>query len=163
MFVFLPYACMMTSCAYFVLSDGFFSYPGFVAVEVIFLSTIMTMLMLIDAISAVKCKTVGKSKTNKAVKVATGADYESDEDEMNLRKKVSKAAKVTRSKANNNAFDMDGDENGKKRKGGGEEFGADDEDYGSEVDSVTELKKENMGLTRKGPRSENSYNSKFSQ
>ena len=75
---------MMTSCVYFVLSDGFFSYPGFVAVEVIFLSTIMTMLMLIDAISAVKCKTVGKSKTNKAVKVATGADYESDEDEMEV-------------------------------------------------------------------------------
>lgn len=134
---------MMTSCVYFVLSDGFFSYPGFVAVEVIFLSTIMTMLMLIDAISAVKCKTVGKSKTNKAVKVATGADYESDEDEMNLRKEVSKTVKVTRIKANTdkNAFDMDGDENGKKTKGGGEEFGADGDEYGSELDSVTELKK----------------------
>ena len=73
-FIFLPYAIMMASCAYFIASDGFFSYPGYVAVEVIFLSTIMAFLMLIDMISAIKCKTIGKNKTIdiQAVKVATG-------------------------------------------------------------------------------------------
>lgn len=57
---------------------------------------------------------------------------------------------------------MDGDENGKKTKGGGEEFGADGDEYGSEFDSVTELKKQNHRLARKRPTSEHSYNSKFS-
>jgi uncharacterized membrane protein len=116
-FCIIPYMCMMGSCAYFILTDGLWSYPGFVAVEVIFLSSIMTMLMLIDAISAIKCKTVGKRKTNKAVRVATGADYESDEDEMNLRKQVNKAVRTNRGKV------MD-------------DFGVGDSEYGSENDSV---------------------------
>lgn len=79
---------MMASCIIFILTDGFWSYPGFVAAEVICLSTFVAILLAIDAISAIKCKTVGKKKTNKAIRVATGADYESDEDEINLRKKV---------------------------------------------------------------------------
>ena len=79
---------MMASCVYFILTDGFWSYPGFVAAEVISLSSLMAMLLAMDAISAIKCKTVGKKKSNKAIRVATGADYESDEDEMNLKKKV---------------------------------------------------------------------------
>lgn len=77
---------MMASCVYFIMTDGFWSYPGFVAAEVVCLSSIVTMLLAIDAISAIKCKTVGKLKTNRAIRVATGADYESDEDEMNLKK-----------------------------------------------------------------------------
>jgi len=137
-----PYLCMMFSCGYFILTDGFWSYPGFVAVEVIFLSSIMTMLMLIDAISAIKCKTVGKRKTNKAIRVATGADYESDEDEMNLRKEVNKVNKQKRTEAR-------------------VEFGGDS--YASEDDSVMDLKK---GGTTKGGRrrldSEHSYGSKIS-
>ena len=36
--------------------------------------------MALDALSAIKCKTVGKAKTQKVFKVATGADYESDDD-----------------------------------------------------------------------------------
>ena len=72
---------MMCACFYFIMVDGFFSYPGFVALEVIVLSTILMVLLLLDALSSIKCKTVGKAKTNKAIKVATGADYESDDDD----------------------------------------------------------------------------------
>jgi len=47
---------------------------------------LVAMLLLIDAISAIKCKTVGKRvKVNRETVVATGADYESDEDERNLK------------------------------------------------------------------------------
>ena len=95
-FICLPYFIMMGSCAWFLMTDGFWSYPGFVAAEVVALSTIIAMLLAIDAISAIKCKTVGKRKTNKAIRVATGADYESDEDEMNLKKHVNRAVKTTR-------------------------------------------------------------------
>ena len=80
---------MMASCTLFIMTDGFWSYPGFVAGEVIVLSTFIAVLLAMDALSAIKCKTVGKSKTNKAVmKVTAGRDYESDEDEMDVRSKV---------------------------------------------------------------------------
>ena len=90
-FCLFPYTCMMGACGYFIMTDGFWSYPGFVAAEVVTLSSIMTMLLAVDAISAIKCKTVGKSKTNKAIRVATGTDYESDEDEVNLKKQIVRA------------------------------------------------------------------------
>ncbi len=86
------------------------------------MSTFVAILLLIDAISAIKCKTVGKRKTNKAIRVATGADYESDEDEVNLRKNVQKQAKEARFKDR-------------------EAFGGDD--YDSEEDSVADLQKSN--------------------
>ena len=111
---------MMVSCVYFIMTDGFWSYPGFVAAEVVSLSSIVTMLLAIDAISAIKCKTVGKLKTNRAIRVATGADYESDEDEMNLKKQVNRATKTTRVKAQ-------------------DEFGVGESEYDSEEDSVREL------------------------
>lgn len=95
-FCIFPYACMMASCIYFIMTDGFWSYPGFVASEVVFLSSIIQMLLAVDAISAIKCKTVGKRKTIDKIKVATGADYESDDDELDLKKKVNKANKAVR-------------------------------------------------------------------
>ena len=64
-FCLFPYTCMMASCGYFIMTDGFWSYTGFVAAEVVCLSSIMTMLLAIDAISAIKCKTVGKRKVSK--------------------------------------------------------------------------------------------------
>jgi hypothetical protein len=79
-FLFIPYPLMMASCCYFLVQDGFWSYAGFVACEVILISTVLAVLMLLDALSSIKCKTVGKKKSNRAVRVATGADYESDED-----------------------------------------------------------------------------------
>ena len=79
-FILLPYPIMMLGCSWFLYYNGFFSYPGFVCVEVIALSSMLATLMAIDALSAIKCKTVGKAKTQKVFKVATGADYESDDD-----------------------------------------------------------------------------------
>jgi hypothetical protein len=79
-FILLAYPIMMVTCCVFLYTDGFFSYPGFVALEVITLSSTLMMLMTLDALSAIKCKTVGKAKTQKVFKVATGADYESDDD-----------------------------------------------------------------------------------
>lgn len=77
---------MMGSCAYYLATIGFWSYTGFVACEVILLSTLLAVLLLLDALSSVKCKTIGKPKSNRASKVASGADYESDEDERPSRR-----------------------------------------------------------------------------
>ena len=88
-FVCLPYPLMMIACIYFLMKDGFFSYPGFVAVEIILLSTILMVLMLLDSLSSIRCTTVGKKnyekKSNKAIGVATGADYDSDDDKPSKR------------------------------------------------------------------------------
>ena len=123
-FICLPYPTMMLACMYFLMTDTFFSYPGFVAVEVIVLSTILMVLLMLDALSSIKCKTVGKEKTKKALKVATGADYESDEDEMKPTKRaLRQAMKVSRA----------------DRQPEVDEFGVDDS-YGSE--SYDDLRKE---------------------
>ena len=144
----VPFGCMMAACIYFIMTDGFWSYAGFVAVEVICLSSIIMMLLAIDALSAIKCKTVGKRKTNKAIRVATGADYESDEDEVNLKKQVLKQNKTTRGKAQ-------------------DDFGVGDSEYDSEQDSVAELKKNNKTMTKGQSHarldSEHSYRSQLSQ
>ena len=98
--VFISYPLMMASCCYFLASVGFWSYTGFVACEVILLSTVLAVLMLLDALSSVKCKTIGKAKSNRAAKVASGVDYESDEDErpsrraMKYQKNVMKRSSV---------------------------------------------------------------------
>jgi hypothetical protein len=44
--------------------------------------------MLLDAVSVLKCRVVGKDRTNNQIKVASGLDYESDDD--NQMKKVLK-------------------------------------------------------------------------
>lgn len=81
-FLFISYPSMMCSCLYYLLKVGFWSYAGFAAVEVIILSTFLAVLMFLDALSSIKCRTLGKAKTTaKSVKVASGADYESDEDD----------------------------------------------------------------------------------
>lgn len=68
---------MMAACIYFLLTQGLFSYPGFICIEVIVLSSIMTVLMLLDALSVLKCRVIGKDRM---LKVASGQDYESDDD-----------------------------------------------------------------------------------
>ena len=135
-FIVLPYPMMMMACLYFLLSDGFFSYPGFVALEVIVLSTTLMVLMLLDALSTIKCKSTGKAKTNKAIKVATGADYESDEDEMKPTKRALRQA-MQMSRAD--------------RQPEADEFGVDDS-YGSE--SYDDLKKGKRGPHRTPGRTE---------
>jgi len=76
---------MMFACAYYLYIDGLFSYASFVAIEVIAISTLMACLMLLDAISALKCNTKPDSKLIDANKVATGADYESEDDLPNKK------------------------------------------------------------------------------
>ena len=67
----------------------------------------MQLLVLIDAITAIKCKTVGKRKVLVNTNIATGADYESDEDERNLKTKVIRAERVTRGKKGDDVFGVD--------------------------------------------------------
>jgi hypothetical protein len=50
----------MASCIMFLILDSMFSYAGFVAIEVIAVSTIMTALTLIDAVVA--CRKVQPEK-----------------------------------------------------------------------------------------------------
>ena len=61
-FILLPYPLMMLSCFYFLLFDGLYSYPGYVALEIVFLSTIQMILLLLNTISSIECKTIGKVK-----------------------------------------------------------------------------------------------------
>ena len=45
----------MVSVAYFIYTDGIFSYAGFVSMEVIVVSTIMFCMMAVDSISGCRC------------------------------------------------------------------------------------------------------------
>jgi competence protein ComGC len=85
---------MMIACVYFLVTDGMFSYPGFVAIEVMVVSSVVTVLMLLDAVSILRCKVIGKAKTNNAIKVASGVDYESDDD-ANLKRILRRKAAKT--------------------------------------------------------------------
>lgn len=46
---------MMFSCGYFLYFEGIFSYAGFVAIEVLVISTLSSGVMLMDALTALKC------------------------------------------------------------------------------------------------------------
>ena len=89
-FLLLPYPVMMFACSYFLYDDGLFSYAGFAAIEVILVSTVSACLLLIDAISALKCITPKENKVNVegAARVAAGADYESEDE--NTKKRIMK-------------------------------------------------------------------------
>lgn len=54
-FLFISYPLMMASCAYYVSSVGIWSYAGFAACEVVVISTILAVLMLLDALSSIAC------------------------------------------------------------------------------------------------------------
>lgn len=54
-YVLITYPLMMVSVAYFIYTDGIFSYAGFVSMEVIVVSTIMFCMMAVDAISGCRC------------------------------------------------------------------------------------------------------------
>jgi len=76
---------MMFATGYFLYTDGIFSYAGFVAIEVIAISTLMACLMLLDAVSALKCRVNPKRSVEPAAQVATGADYESEDEKQGSR------------------------------------------------------------------------------
>jgi len=89
-FICLPFPVMMVTCSYFLYSDGLFSYAGFVALEVIAISTLMSCLMLVDSVSALSCaKTKAKigaapapAKVQSAV---VDLDYESEDEDAGKR------------------------------------------------------------------------------
>ena len=54
-FIVIPYPMMMLSCGYVLITDGMFSYVGFAAIECVALSSILAVLMLLDAVSVLKC------------------------------------------------------------------------------------------------------------
>jgi hypothetical protein len=62
-FICFCYPTMMFACSYYLYSEGLFSYPGFISIEVIALSTLIACLMLLDAVSAIRCCT----KTQKQI------------------------------------------------------------------------------------------------
>ena len=88
-FLILSYPVMMFAVIYFIITDGIFSYAGFVAIEVIAISTLMASLMLLDAISALRCRTDPKRLVKPLnSKLQAGlADYESDNEGKKILKK----------------------------------------------------------------------------
>ena len=54
-FIILPYATMMCACVYYLATDDFFTYAGFVTIEVIIISSVSTFILFLDAISIIKC------------------------------------------------------------------------------------------------------------
>lgn len=111
-FLFISYPLMMGSCAYYIAELGFWSYAGFAACEVVVISTILAVLMLLDALSSIRCRTIGKSNPNYAAKVASGAEYESDEDERPSKRamKNQKLAMMRRAMVASGAPDDDDSE-----------------------------------------------------
>lgn len=81
--ILVPTPLMLASVVYYLMNHGFFSYPGFVAIEVIAVSALSSSLILPEALSA--C-----SSAKRPVKVESGAkadnkifdagiDYESED------------------------------------------------------------------------------------
>lgn len=84
-FLFISYPLMMGSTAYYLATVGFWNYAGFAACEVIVISTNIFILMLLDTLSSVRCRTLGKRNKSAKARVASGLDYESDEDSPGKR------------------------------------------------------------------------------
>ena len=55
LFLTVPVPIMLFACSYHIYLDGIHSYASYVAIEVIVLTTISSTLLLIDAMSALKC------------------------------------------------------------------------------------------------------------
>ena len=51
---------MLASCALFVHEDGFYSYAGFLAIEVAIVSSAMVILALLDALGNCRCSRPSK-------------------------------------------------------------------------------------------------------
>jgi len=75
---------MMFACGYFLYTEGLWSYASFAAIEVIIISSLAAALILLDAISAFRCKSPAGAKQD-GNKVITGADYESEDDDEGKR------------------------------------------------------------------------------
>ena len=115
-YIIVPAPVMVFSCAYFIYVDGVFSYAAFAAMEVAAITTLMTCILLLDAMSTCRCN-CGNTKKAPYLphKVATGAEYESEDDDPG--KKLMK-----------------------KRREGGEEFGADESMPNRDEDTIARMK-----------------------
>ena len=71
---------MMLSIAYFVYTDGIFSYAGFVSIEVVVISTVMFCMTAVDAMSGCRCNIPREKRAYQSSKVSQGADYESEDE-----------------------------------------------------------------------------------
>jgi hypothetical protein len=114
-YILLPYPTMMLSVIYFIYTDGIFSYAGFVGIEVVAISTVMFCMMAVDAMSGCRCNLPRERKAYQTSKVTQGADYES-EDEQPGKRLV------------------------KRKKDGGDEFGADEDIQNEASDTMNKLK-----------------------
>jgi len=74
----------MLSCAYYLYWDGWWSYAGHVALEVLGLSTFLAIFMLID--SCVNCPCMNRARMSDASKskLVTGVADDSDDDYADL-------------------------------------------------------------------------------
>jgi hypothetical protein len=77
----IAYPVMLCACGYYLATETFFSYAGFISIEVIVISSCSTVLMFADAVSVVYCK-----KVTGNIAVRSGI-YDS-EDEFDKKKSV---------------------------------------------------------------------------
>lgn len=76
----------MASPCYFLMEDGFWSYTGFVASEVIILTTMLTVILILDSVTSCRCcipvrKGIKEQANNKSL--ATGIDMSDDDSKKN--------------------------------------------------------------------------------
>ena len=79
-FLILCYPTMMFACGYFLYYDGLFSYCGFASLEVIVISSLMNMIMLLDSLSACRCRVKPNKKQIEPGNQQVNAEYESEDD-----------------------------------------------------------------------------------
>ncbi len=108
---------MMVACGFFLMTDGLFSYAGFVAVEVVAISSTLAVLMMLDAVTVLKCR-ARKAEKNRNVKIKTSTDYESDED-VTSKRILAKGRKAIRTEHDEFGADeaADSDEGQRTRRG----------------------------------------------
>lgn len=69
-YVLISYPLMMISIAYFVYTDGIFSYAGFVSIEVVVISTVMFCMMAVDAMTGCRCNIPREKRAYQSSKVS---------------------------------------------------------------------------------------------
>ena len=75
---------MLFACSYHIYLDSIHSYAAYVAIEVIIITTVSSTLLLIDAMSALKCWGV-PNKTRDDSRYKVEGDYESEDDDPKKR------------------------------------------------------------------------------
>ena len=97
---------MMFTCSYFLWIDGIFSYAGFVAIEVIGVSTLATLLTFLDAIQALKCRNSDLKRVEENQQF-NGVQYESEDEDDGKRLRKRRRNKALDEFGDNGANEMD--------------------------------------------------------